>query len=72
MLPIKKIYIDNRDKTPDSVSHTDFKIDLPMTLSIPSNCCFYITDVTIPVSVYTVEPGPSHNYYFKVGSVNNL
>ena len=37
MLPITKIYIDNNDKTPDSVSHTDFKIELPMNISLPSN-----------------------------------
>ena len=30
MLPIKKIYIDSRQKTADSASHPDFHIELPI------------------------------------------
>ena len=35
MLPIKKLYIDSRFKSPDSVSDSDFYIDLPETLLMP-------------------------------------
>ena len=70
MLPIKKIYIDSRDKTSDSASHTDFWIQLPMSISLPANTGFYITDVTIPVSFYTVESNRNQHIYFKVGNIN--
>ena len=41
MLPIKKIYIDSRQKNEDSVSHTDFRVDLPIgNLELPRNTGF--------------------------------
>ena len=45
-LKYKKLYIDTRYKTPDSKSTSDFKINLPETLSFDSNSCFYIDDFT--------------------------
>ena len=36
-LKYKKMYIDTRYKTPDSKSTSDFKINLPETLSCESN-----------------------------------
>ena len=55
MLPIKKIYIDTRFKSSDSVSHSDFNIDLPTTCLMPEDTGFYIDDVCIPHSFYTIE-----------------
>ena len=55
MLPIKKIYIDTRFKSSDSVSHSDFHIDLPTTFLMPEDTGFYIDDVCIPHSFYTIE-----------------
>ena len=43
MLPIKKIYIDSRHKSNDSVYNTDFKIDLPVNISLPENTAFLQT-----------------------------
>ena len=37
MLPIKKIYIDSRHKTSDSISDSYFKFELPMTIHLPEN-----------------------------------
>ena len=48
MLPLKKIYIDSRDRTPDSKSASNFKIELPYTVQMPENTVFYVTDVCIP------------------------
>mgnify|MGYP003337679305 CR=1 FL=1 len=48
MLPIKKIYIDSRDRTSDSVSGSNFKIELPYVLQMPENTVFFITDVCLP------------------------
>ena len=44
MLPLKKIYIDSRDRTPDSVSSSNFKITLRisvgnLTLKYKSKIC---------------------------------
>ena len=57
MLPLKKIYIDSRHCTSDSRSNSDFKINLPMRITLPTNTSFYKTDSTIPVNWYTVEAG---------------
>jgi hypothetical protein len=71
MLPIKKIYIDSRYKTPDSASHSDFSIDLPNTLLMPSDTGFYIDDVCIPHTWYPVEQDVNNWIVFKYnGTVN--
>ena len=48
MLPIKKIYVDSRFKTSPSESHTNFTIELPLTMLMPEDTGFYIEDVCIP------------------------
>ena len=64
MLPIKKIYIDTRFKSSDSESHSDFKIDLPITYLMPEDTGFYIDDVCIPHSFYTIETGVNDQLQF--------
>ena len=54
-LPIKKIYVDTKYKSAGSVSNSNFKIDLPISLSFPENTGFYIDDVCIPHSWYAIE-----------------
>ena len=44
MLPIKKIYVDNRFKSSDSASHSDFKTDLPQNFLMPEDTGFYSKD----------------------------
>ena len=48
MLPLKKIYIDSRDRTVDSKSASNFKIELPNTVQMPENTVFVVTDVCAP------------------------
>ena len=55
MLPLKKIYIDSRDRTVDSKSASNFKIELPYTVQMPENTMFYVTDVCIPHVWNTIE-----------------
>jgi len=45
MLPIKKIYIDSRHKTLDSVSDSNFKYELPYSIHLPNNA-FFFTSLT--------------------------
>ena len=42
MLPLKEIYIDSRDRTPDSVSSSNFKYELPFTTQMPDNTVFLL------------------------------
>jgi hypothetical protein len=71
MLPIRKIYIDSRFKSSDSESDANFKIDLPVSMLMPPNTGFYIDDVCIPVSWYTVDSNRNNNIYFKVNGIKN-
>ena len=41
MLPIKKIYIDSRNRTPDSIDSSNFKIELPYSITLPDNTFFF-------------------------------
>jgi len=70
MLPIKKIYVDTRLKAPDSRSDSDFFIDLPTTFLMPDDCGFYIEEVCIPHSWYTVEEGINDQLSFTMGPSN--
>ena len=55
MLPIKKIYIDSRFKSSDSASHSDFKIDLPISFLMPEDTGSYIDDVCISHTWYPIS-----------------
>ena len=66
MLPIKKIYIDSKFKTLDSVSSSNFKIDLQSTLLFPENSVFYIDDVSIPHSWYSIEENINDRIYLYI------
>ena len=72
MLPIKKIYIDTRFKSSDSRSDSDFKIDFPTTLLMPEDTGFYIDDVCIPHTWYTVETGRNDKLHFGFNSGNSI
>jgi len=47
-LPVKKIYIDSSFRRLDSVSASNFKIELPYTVKWNDNTIFYVDDVCIP------------------------
>ena len=64
MLPITKIYIDSRYKTSDSVSSSDFKVELPETISLPRDTKAYITDITMPNTMPTITEGLNDTLYF--------
>ena len=61
-LPCKKVFIDTKHKTPDSVDTSNFKIELPDTLYMPNNTVFYITDLAIPHSWFTIDNGWNRLY----------
>ena len=54
-IPFRKIYIDSRYATKDSVSSSNFRVELPITAQMPDNTVFYVADVCIPHSWKTIE-----------------
>ena len=70
-LPIKKIYIDSRFSTPDSISNSNFKIQLNRSASLPKNTVFYIENFVCSHSFYTIETGINDSLYVKI-NVNYL
>jgi len=51
----KKVYVDSRYKTSDSVSNSDFKFEINEALDLPDNTYCYIDDICIPHTWYTIE-----------------
>jgi len=68
MLPIKKIYIDSRFSTPDSINNSNFKIQLNRTISLPKNTVFYIENFVCSHSFYTIETGINDSLYIKINN----
>ena len=70
-LPIKKLYIDTKYKNRESISNSNFKIDLPQTLYFPDNSVFYIDDISIPHSWYTIEQNVNDKLYIEISHVDS-
>ena len=64
-LPVKKIYIDSRYRTSDSLSTSSFKFPLARSLFFPRNTVFYVEDVCIPHTWYTIEAGFNDRFYIR-------
>ena len=67
MNKIKKVYIDSRYETNDSISNSGFKFELNESLDSSENTVCYIDDISIPHTWYTVE---DYNNNFYIGSTN--
>lgn len=69
----KKVYIDSTFRTGDSVSSSDFKYELPETITIPQdNAVVYLDDITIPHSWESILNNINNKLYFKVYKLNPL
>ena len=49
--------------TADTKCATHLNINMPNNISVPSNTAFDITDITVPVSWYTVDAGRNDTIY---------
>ena len=68
-LKFKKVYIDTKFMSADSNSTSDFNIELPETVYFDNNSSvFYIDDVCIPHSWYTIEKDVNDKLYFAWGA----
>ena len=66
----KKIYIDSKFRTIDSNSSSDFKYELPETMSFEQNTAFYLDDICIPHSWDTIMDNINNKLYVKVYKLN--
>lgn len=66
----KKIYIDSKFRTYDSNSSSDFKYELPETMSFEQNTVYYLDDICIPHSWDTIIENINNKLYFKVYNIN--
>ena len=66
MLPVKKIYTDSRQSVTDTSNSSDFKIELPYSYKMPPDTVFFICDVCVPHTWWTIEEGSSDKLYFVV------
>jgi hypothetical protein len=62
-LPIKKVYIDSRFRTKDSISHSNFKFELPQVINLPDNVVMYIDNIIIPNSWITINQENNRLYF---------
>ena len=61
-IPFKKIYIDSKYATSDSISTSNLRVQLPQTCQLPDNC-FFICDICIPHAWKTIEEGYNDTLY---------
>ena len=54
-LDTKKVYIDTRFKAKDSLSDSDFWVELPRSLNVPDDCVCYIDGVVSAAQCRFVE-----------------
>ena len=52
---IKKAYADSRFRTRDSISDSDFKVELKEALDLPDNTVCYVDDISIPHTWIIIE-----------------
>ena len=60
---VKKMYVDSRFRTNDSVSNSDFKFESKASLELPDNTVCYVDGISIPHAWRTIE---SHNNKFYI------
>jgi len=69
VLQVKKLYIDSRYRTADSVSDSNFRIQLGRNIYLPDNCILHLENCVIPHSWYTIEAGINDTMYLKINSL---
>ena len=70
-LKYKKVYIDTKLKTADSASTSNFKYELPETLYFADNSVFYIDDIAIPHSWWSIEENMNDRLYVYMNNTSD-
>ncbi len=66
----KKIYVDSKFRSSESNSSSDFKYELPETMSFKEDTVVYLDDICIPHSWESILDNINNKLYFKVYDVN--
>ena len=69
-LPVKKIYVDSLHRVSEVSSSSNFKIELPYSITMPHNAIFLIDEICIPHSWYSVEEGINDKLYLHTLNTN--
>lgn len=69
-LQYKKIYIDSKFRSPESNSSSDFKYELPETMSFKEDTVVYLDDICIPHSWESILENINNKLYFKVYKIS--
>jgi len=65
-LPVKKIYIDSLHRVSEASSSSNFKTELPYSITLPHNAIFLIDEICVPHAWYSVEEGINDSFYMHV------
>ena len=72
MALVKKIYVDSRHRTKDSVSDSDFRIELGRNIFLPEKCVYHLENCVIPHSWYNIEAGLNDTMYYTINNTANF
>ena len=70
-LTYKKAYIDSQHRLPQSVSSSDFVVELPENFETPAGTTCWITEVSLPTTWKTTENGFFEYFYFMLYDNND-
>ena len=70
-LEVTKIYVDSRHRTADSVSDSDFRIQLGRNIFLPEKCVFHLENCVIPHSWYNIETDLNDTIYYTINNEVN-
>ena len=62
---VNKIYIDSRFKTKESISDSNFSVDLPESVELGEGTGCVVTDITIPHTWYNISTN-NNRFFFRV------
>ena len=65
-LPVRRIHIDSRQKTDGRDSHSDFKIRLAQSVSLPEDACMILDNISIPNTFRTINRNENSLYIAEV------
>ena len=66
MSTVNRILVDSRFRQPDSISITDFRIELPENVHLDEGVSCVVCDISLPVTWYTVEVNVNDKLYIRM------
>jgi hypothetical protein len=72
MSTVNRILVDSRLRQPDSVSTSDFRIELNETVAVEENMKCVVTDVCIPVCWCSIEASTNDKLYLRLYDASSL